>query len=68
MKCIQLIKQVNNTELGKGGTHETYILVPQEVDVSEFIEQPFKISDEKLKFIAQYLSDTTVLKNNEEGD
>ena len=38
MKCIQLIKQVNNTELGKGGTHETYILVPQEVDVSDLFE------------------------------
>ena len=38
MKCIQLIKQVNNTELGKGGTHEYYILVPQDVDVSDLFE------------------------------
>lgn len=39
MKSIQLIKQVNNTELGKGGTHETYILIPQELDVSDlFLE------------------------------
>lgn len=39
MKSIQLIKQVNNTELGKGGTHETYILIPQDLDVSDlFLE------------------------------
>lgn len=39
MKSIQLIKQVNNTELGKGGTHETYILVPQDLDVSDLFEE-----------------------------
>ena len=38
MKSIQLIKQVNNTELGKGGTHETYILVPQDLIVSDLFE------------------------------
>ena len=40
----------------------------QEVDIASAIEQPFKISDDKLKFIAQYLSDKTVLKNQEDGD
>lgn len=39
MKSIQLIKQVNNTELGKGGTHETYILVPQDLDISDLFEE-----------------------------
>lgn len=39
MKSIQLIKQVNNTELGKGGTHETYILIPQDLDVSDLFEE-----------------------------
>ena len=34
----------------------------------ELLDQPFKISDAKLKVIAQYLSDNTVLKNREEGD
>lgn len=50
MKCIQLIKQVNNTELGKGGTHETYILVPQEVDVSDLFEaigQTYSFTDKQ---------------------
>lgn len=39
MKSIQLIKQVNNTELGKGGTHETYILISQELDVSDLFPE-----------------------------
>lgn len=39
MKSIQLIKQVNNTELGKGGTHETYILIPQDLSVSDLFEE-----------------------------
>ena len=39
MKSIQLIKQVNNTELGKGGTHETYILIPQDLNVSDLFEE-----------------------------
>ena len=38
MKNIQIIKKVNNTELGKGGTHETYVLVPQELDVSDIFD------------------------------
>lgn len=42
MKVIQFIKKVNNTELGKGGTHETYILVPREADVSDIFEKPGK--------------------------
>lgn len=46
MKTIQIIKKVNNTEVGKGGTHETYILVPQELDVSEF----FPAADQKIVF------------------
>lgn len=42
MKSIQVIKQVNNTELGKSGTHETYILIPQELNVSDLFEETDK--------------------------
>ncbi|MDL2246029.1 4Fe-4S binding protein [Methanobrevibacter sp. OttesenSCG-928-K11] len=34
-----------------------------DVDVSELIEEPIKISDDKVEFISQYLSDKTILKN-----
>lgn len=47
MKSIQLIKQVNNTELGKGGTHETYILIPQDLNVSDL----FLETDKEYTFI-----------------
>ena len=39
MKSIQLIKQVNNTELGKDGTNETYILIPQDLNVSDLFDE-----------------------------
>lgn len=35
MKSVQLTKKLNNTELGKAGTHDTYILVPQDVDIED---------------------------------
>lgn len=39
MKSYQLTKKLNNTELGKTGTHDTYILVPQDVDVSDIFPE-----------------------------
>lgn len=53
---------------GEKGTIHPSNVGDQEVDITEALNQPFKISDDKLKFIAQYLSDKTVLKNREEGD
>ena len=53
---------------GEKGTIHPSCVGDQEVDIASTMEQPFKISDDKLKFIAQYLSDKTVLKNQEDGD
>lgn len=39
MKSTQIIKKLNNTELGKSGTHDTYILVPQILDISDLFPQ-----------------------------
>lgn len=39
MKSVQLIKKLNNTELGKSGTHDTYILIPQNVDISDIFPE-----------------------------
>ncbi len=50
---------------GKKGTVHPSCVGDQEVDVTECLNQPLKISDEKLKFISQYLSDKTILKNRE---
>ena len=53
---------------GEKGTIHPSCVGDQEVDITEYLNQPFKISDEKLKVIAQYLSDKTVLKNKEDGE
>ena len=53
---------------GEKGTIHPSCVGGQEVDITEYLNQPFKISDEKLKVIAQYLSDKTVLKNKEDGE
>lgn len=42
MKIVQLVKQLNNTELGKGGTHDTYVLIPNELDVTDIFYEPNK--------------------------
>lgn len=51
----------------KGVVHPSCV-GDQEVDVDKYLTQPFKISEDKLKVISQYLSDKTVLRNKEEGD
>ena len=35
MEVIQIIKKLNNTELGKKNTHESYILVNRGLDISD---------------------------------
>ena len=42
MFSVALSKKLNNTELGKSGIHETYIYIPQNLDVSEIFEEPNK--------------------------
>ena len=47
LKVVQVIKKLNNTELGKGGTHDTYVLIPQNLDISDL----FPIVNEQISFI-----------------
>lgn len=47
---------------GKAGTIHPNDVGDVKLDVGELLEKPIKISDDKLTFIAQYLSDSTVLK------
>ena len=51
----------------KGTIHPSCV-GDQEVNIESKINEPFKISDDKLKFIAQYISDRTVLENKKDGD
>ena len=47
---------------GKAGTIHPNDVGEVELDIGDLLEKPIKISDDKLTFIAQYLSDSTVLK------
>ena len=56
MKIVQMIKKLNNTELGKAGTHDTYILIPNDLDIRDIFENentPIEFKDkntgEKIK-------------------
>lgn len=51
----------------KGAVHPNNV-GNQIVDVSKYINQPVKISEDKLKVISKYLSDKTILKNRQDGD
>ena len=39
MKIQQFIKKLNNTELGKGNTHEYYVLVPSNLDIEVIFDE-----------------------------
>jgi hypothetical protein len=58
MKSVQIIKKVNNTELGKAATHETYVLVPQELNVSDLFEE----LEKKYKFVDKCTNKTYELR------
>lgn len=58
MKSVQVIKKVNNTELGKAATHETYVLVPQELNVSDLFEE----LEKKYKFVDKCTNKTYDLR------
>ena len=58
MKIVQIFKKLNNTELGKGNTHETYIYVPQDLNIDEI----FPKENEKITFIDKETKTTYELR------
>lgn len=65
MKIIQIIKRLNNTELGIGNTHETYILIPSDLDFSDFLlddEEGFLFKKNNITYKLNY----RLTKNGEE--
>lgn len=59
MKSVQITKQLNNTELGKSGTHDTYILVPQTLDISDI----FPEKDVVYEFIDRETGDAVPIRH-----
>ncbi len=53
---------------GEPGTIHPNDVGEVEFDVKESIQKPIKISDDKLKFITQFLSDKTIITRKKEGE
>ena len=58
MKVTQLIKQLNNTQLGKGGTHDSYVLIPSELYVGDI----FQAADQTVWFTDPEMGDRVAVK------
>lgn len=59
MKIVQLIKKLNNTELGKGGTHDSYVMVPAELDISDIFPAP----DISVRFTDKHTLERVMARN-----
>ena len=59
MKLVQFVKQLNNTELGKGGTHDTYVLIPNELDITDI----FTKANEPIEFRDLDNNEAVVVRN-----
>ena len=59
MRIVQLVKQLNNTELGKGGTHDTYVLIPNDLDISDVFQQV----NEPIEFIDAISQERVTARN-----
>ena len=59
MRIVQLVKQLNNTELGKGGTHDTYVLIPNDLDISDVFQQV----NEPIEFIDAISQERVTVRN-----
>lgn len=51
---------------GKAGTIHPNDVGVVELDISQLLEKPVKISDDKIAFISQYLSDSTIIMKRKE--
>ena len=59
MKVVQVIKKLNNTELGKGGTHDSYVLVPNEMDITDV----FVKLGESVSFVDKNTAEEVVIRS-----
>lgn len=59
MKVVQIVKKLNNTELGKGGTHDTYVLIPNDLDVTSVFEE----RNTPIEFIDKHTKEKITIRN-----
>ena len=67
MRIQQFIKKLNNTELGKGNTHECYVLVSSKVPTMEefFDDQNLRPNFQLVSSLPNYINTIHVTKNRE---
>lgn len=53
MEVIQLVKKLNNTEVGKSGMHDKYVLIPKNLEVSDI----FPIAGEHIDLLDKQSGD-----------
>lgn len=53
---------------GEAGTIHPNDVGEARSNIKELLEKPIKISDDKIAFISQYLSDNAIIKKRENGD
>lgn len=53
---------------GEAGTIHPNDVGKVQLDIKELLEKPVKISDDKIAFISQYLSDTAIIRKRENKD
>lgn len=67
MKTVVLEKVLNNTELGRGNTHETYILVNKTIDLEDFMPTDNSVNFKCRKTGKKYTFRFKVTSNNKEN-
>lgn len=63
MKVIQIVKKLNNTELGKAHTNETYVLIPNDLDISDVFEV-----QKKVEFTDKITNEKVIVRHTNTGE
>ena len=64
MEIIHVIKKLNNTELNKAGTNDSYVMVPKKLDVSDLFPEP----DKAIVFIFKRNGDIINIRHTTSGE
>ncbi|HBA68735.1 MAG TPA: hypothetical protein DCZ40_05170 [Lachnospiraceae bacterium] len=59
MKVVQIVKKLNNTELGKRKMNDTYVLIPNDLDIKEI----FEVKGKPVEFEDKYTHEKVTVKN-----
>lgn len=64
MKVIHVIKKLNNTELNKGGTNDSYVMIPRKLNVSDLFPEVNQV----IPFIFKKNGDIIRIRHTQGGE